>query len=135
MSRPPIQLRRPARILVMVRESPIGAIIAETLSREGYDVTATTSADEALRIAQQSRDGLIIYMYVLDPGWPGYEGLTVFTTRRRPDDGHVVILLVADPEFLNRAAEFHADDFLNMPFSVEQMLEKTARAQRLFRTR
>jgi DNA-binding response OmpR family regulator len=132
MSRPPLHLRRPARILVTVRESPFNALIAEVLSLEGYDVTTTTSADEALRIARQSREGLIIFLYVLDPGWPGYEGLAIFTTQRRPDDGHVVILLVASPGY---SAELHADDILSMPFTTEELLQKTARAQRLFRTR
>jgi DNA-binding response OmpR family regulator len=119
----------------MVREEPIGRIIEETLIFEGYDVVATTRADEALRIARESSEGLIIFMYVRDPFWPGNEGLKVFSTARPPNDGHIVILLVAAPENLARAAELHADGFICMPFVMDDLIKMTARAQRLFRTR
>jgi DNA-binding response OmpR family regulator len=135
MSKPLLQLRRPARILIAVRESPIANMIAEVLSIEGYDVVATPRADEALRIARESSDGLIIFLYVLDPSWPGNEGLATFTTARPPDDGHIVMLLTASPDYLKRADEFHADEMFIMPFTVDQLIEKTARAQRRFRTK
>jgi DNA-binding response OmpR family regulator len=135
MSKSPLHLRRPARILITVLESPIAHLIAEVLQLEGYDTVVAASADEALRIASESRDGLIIFTYVRDPGRPGSEGLAIFSTARPPNDGHVVILLTADPDLLAHRDRFHADDILLLPFIAEQLLEATARAQRLFRTK
>jgi len=75
MSKSPLQLRRPARILITMLEGPIALIIAEILQLEAYDTVVAANADEALRIASESRDGLIIFTYALDPSWPGSEGL------------------------------------------------------------
>lgn len=135
MSKPPLRLGRPARILVTVLEEPIRAFIAESLRCEGHDVVATASADEALRVVRESPEGLIIMTYERDPLWPGHEGLAAFTTARRPPDGHVVILLAADPAVLEHRDAFHADEIVLMPFDMGQLCHMIRRTQRLFRTR
>ena len=105
------------RILVVDDEEDILELIRFNLSREGYQVSCATSAEEALRLIPSETPGLI----VLDLMLPGIDGLDV--TRRLKSDPATknipIVMLTAKGEEADivTGLELGADDYITKPFS------------------
>ncbi len=77
------------RILVVDDDPSIGQMLAKALARHGYQVDATTSADEALaRAERQDYDAALVDLVM-----PGRDGADLSSTLRRRFPGLPIGLL------------------------------------------
>lgn len=108
------------RILVVEDEVEIMNVIANYLRRDGHEVLCTRSGDQALQLAREGVD-----LVVLDVMIPKPDGLEV--TRVLRTTSPVPILIVsARGEEADRVAglELGADDYLTKPFAPREMLAR-----------
>jgi two-component system, OmpR family, alkaline phosphatase synthesis response regulator PhoP len=105
------------RILVVDDEQDILDLLEYALTREGYQVTAAGSGEEALRQVRAVTPDLI----VLDLMLPGLDGLTLCTVLRTdPTTSAIpIIMLTARGEEADvvRGLQAGADDYVTKPFS------------------
>jgi DNA-binding response OmpR family regulator len=116
-------------ILVVDDELTVADAIAAMLKRAGYRVEAATHPVRAFNRAQKLRPGLMVIDWKM--GNSTYDGLELLYNVRK--DAHLgrtpVILLVwgcawyRHDEFF-RAINFPPDDYLDKPFSLQQLLFK-----------
>ena len=110
------------RILVVVDEADITALVAYHLAKEGYRVTTAGTGADALRAAREERPDLVVLDLML-PGHSGYEVLTEL--RRREETRDIgVLLLTARKEEPDRikGLTLGADDYLAKPFSPKELV-------------
>src|SRR5262249_29576962 len=102
--------------------------LERALTREGYRVSVTASAEAALELAKQHQPDAII----LDVRLPGLDGLSVLKRLRELSGDAPVIVVTAfgNLETAVRAVEGGAFDYLAKPFDLGQALELVARAVR-----
>jgi two-component system alkaline phosphatase synthesis response regulator PhoP len=119
-------------IMVVEDEEDILELLKYNLAREGYRVSALTSGEECVHLAQSSVPDLIL----LDLMLPGIDGLEVCRqlkqstmTRQVP-----IIMLTAKGEEADvvTGLELGADDYITKPFSPRVLL---ARLRAVLRTR
>ncbi len=72
-----------SRLLLVDDEPIIMVTIADCLRRAGFEVTATTSAKEAVELVRQGTFSLAIIDYAM-PGLNGIEAATLFAQLRQP---------------------------------------------------
>lgn len=109
----------PYKILVVEDDLKIQKIIVDSLRKEGYIVSSSSSGREALLKAQSESPDLII----LDLRLPEIDGLEVF--RRLRKTGSVPVIIVsARGEEADKVAGFTlgADDYVTKPFSPTELL-------------
>lgn len=118
-----------ARVLLVDDERDILDPLAYALEREGFEVTAVTDGDLALR---QVREGTFDVV-VLDVMLPGTSGLDVCRTLRAESDVPIVMLTARDGE-VDRVLglELGADDYVTKPFST---IEVASRLRAILRRR
>ncbi|HEM62406.1 MAG TPA: adenylate/guanylate cyclase domain-containing response regulator [Chloroflexi bacterium] len=109
---------------------------ARLLERQGYEVFAATSGDEALRHLSQHRPEAIL----LDIMMPGIDGLAVLEKIRQQDPllGVVMITAFGSEEIAVKALTAGADDYLIKPLDYEEAfirLERVLDRTRLRRER
>jgi DNA-binding response OmpR family regulator len=95
------------------------------LTREGYDVVAVSSGEEALNLLGEDRYDLV----VLDLGLPGIDGIA--TCRRLRTKSHIpVLMLTARTDAMDKVLglEVGADDYLTKPFEPAEFMARV-RAQ------
>lgn len=106
-------------ILVVDDEPAIVAVVRERLEREGFQVRAAASGEEALAHLETSPADLV----VLDVMLPGVDGFEVL--RRLRSEGHrvPVIVLSARDEDVDKIVglELGADDYLAKPFNPREL--------------
>ncbi len=112
------------RILVVDDEPNIADVIAVALRYKGYKVAVAASGEEALGVAVDFRPDLI----VLDIMLPGLDGFEVAQRLRANADKTPVLFLSArdGTEEKVRGLELGGDDYMTKPFSVEELLSRTA---------
>jgi CheY-like chemotaxis protein len=107
-----------AKILVVEDEEEILELITYNLSREGYDVHAVRSGEEALKLIQSKTPDLML----LDLMLPGVDGLEVCKTVK----GNPAYKAIFPSSCSRRAAKRRtlspdwssgADDYITKPFS------------------
>ena len=121
-------------ILVVDDESDIRESLSEILAEEGYSITATASAEEALVLVRDAQYDVVL----LDIWLPDLDGLEVlarlngFELESRPEvvmiSGHGTI------ETAVRATKLGAFDFLEKPLSLDRtliVLKNAVEARRL----
>jgi len=113
-----------AQILVVEDEAAQREVIAYNLRKEGYDVRTARDGDEAeLELAEEVPD-----LILLDWMMPGASGLELARRiRKRSSTREVpVIMLTArgDEEDVIRALDVGADDYINKPYSVSELLAR-----------
>ncbi len=118
-------LGRSIHILVIDDEPIIGQFFKDSLSKKGYQVTATTSGTEALELFATNRFDLIF----LDLVMPGLDGCELFQCIRKLDE-HVPITIITgypDGELLTRVMEQGPFLVLKKPLNTNN-IRKTVRS-------
>ncbi len=82
-------MKEPRRILVVDDDPGVGQMLSRALARHGYQVDATTSADEAL----ERSDGVRYDAALVDLVMPGRDGADLSGTLRRRFPGLPIGLL------------------------------------------
>jgi DNA-binding response OmpR family regulator len=114
------------RILVIEDEEPMRLLLADNLEFEGYEVTPSATAEEALAELARRPFSLIV-LDVMLPFMSGFEFCRHVRARgwRMP-----IIMLTARTEEADRVVglDLGADDYVSKPFSVRELLARV-RAQ------
>jgi two-component system, OmpR family, alkaline phosphatase synthesis response regulator PhoP len=113
-----------AKILVVEDEEEILELITYNLSREGYDVHAVRSGEEALKLIQSKTPDLML----LDLMLPGVDGLEVCKTAKgnaATKDISIIMLTARSEEAdIVTGLELGADDYITKPFSRRVLLAR-----------
>jgi len=122
------------RTVLMVEDEPsITEPLSEALEREGFATEVARSAEEALRVSEDSLPDLVL-LDVMLPDGSGYEVCRSLRERSRVP----IIMLTARGEETDRIVglELGADDYIVKPFSAREVaariravLRRTADAQ------
>jgi two-component system alkaline phosphatase synthesis response regulator PhoP len=112
------------RLLVVDDEEDILELVQYNLHRSGYDVTAVSSGEEALKAARSARPDLV----VLDLMLPGVDGLEVCRLLKRDvrtSDLPIVMLTARGEEGdIVKGLELGADDYVTKPFSPKVLVAR-----------
>lgn len=118
------------RILVAEDDPDITRILARQLRREGFDPLVFNNGIEALAAFPESGAALVLS----DIEMPQMDGLSLLSAlRAHPAGRHLPIMMLTamgDENYIVRAFELGADDYLIKPFSAREL---TARIRRLLR--
>ena len=114
----------PSRVLIVEDEPDIRELVVHHLKREGYQVSAASSGEEALRQVQAAPPDLVI----LDLMMPAMDGLEV-CRRLRQDPATAslpIVMLTAKGDEVDRVLglEIGADDYVVKPFSPKELLAR-----------
>jgi DNA-binding response OmpR family regulator len=106
-------------ILVVDDEPAIVTVVRERLEREGFQVRALASGEEALA----ELDAIPADLVVLDVMLPGIDGFEVLRRLRSEGDTVPIIMLTARDEDVDRIVglELGADDYLVKPFNPREL--------------
>lgn len=115
------------RILVVDDEAAIHRFLTPALEASDYQVTSvTTGVDAVRRIAGSAPDGVI-----LDLGLPDMDGKEVIAKVRSFSDVPIVVLSARDREAEKiEALDLGADDYVNKPFGIGELLARVRAALR-----
>jgi len=115
------------RVLVVDDEPAILRFLKPALSANDYEVaTAGTVADATRRIAADAPD-----VVVLDLALPDGDGKEVIRTVRQWSDVPIIVLSARDRETEKiDALDLGADDFINKPFGVGELMARVRSAMR-----
>src|SRR5215475_14391839 len=115
------------RVLVVDDEAAIPRFLKPALEANNYDITsAETMAESIKRIAAEAPD-----IVVLDLGLPDGDGKDVIRQVRQWSDVPIVVLSARDREAEKiEALDLGADDFVNKPFGVGELLARMRTALR-----
>jgi two-component system KDP operon response regulator KdpE len=108
-------------ILVVDDEAPMRKLLSRNLRASGYAVHAAADGTEALKVLKQQPFDLLL----LDINLPGPNGLQVLEAVRR--DAAVPVLIVSGRGREGdtvEALDLGADDYLNKPFGVAELLAR-----------
>jgi len=113
-----------SRVLIVEDEPDIRALVVHHLKREGYQVSAASSGEEALRLVQAAPPDLVL----LDLMMPAMDGLEV-CRRLRQDPATAmlpIVMLTAKGDEVDRVLglEIGADDYVVKPFSPKELLAR-----------
>lgn len=111
-------------ILVVEDEAALVELLRYNLEREGFEVVATPSGEEALLIVEERRVDLILLDWML----PHMSGIEVCRQlRRKPETRNLpVIMLTARGEQADRVRglDTGADDYITKPFAPEELIAR-----------
>ena len=117
------------RILVVEDEESYRDPLSYLLRKEGYDVVAAATGDDALKQFDRTRADLVL----LDLMLPGTSGTEVFRQLRQRSDVPVIMLTAKGTEIDKVVGlELGADDYVTKPYSSRELL---ARIQAVLRRR
>ena len=123
------------RVLVVEDEANIRDMIALNLRHAGMEVVEAESAEAALPLLAQKPG---CDAAILDVMLPGMNGFSLCETIRRTDQQIGIIILSAKGQEQDkiRGLSIGADDYMNKPFSVSELLERVeALCRRVIRTK
>ena len=111
----------PATILVVEDDASLNAALGATLKAAGYrPVTARTGAEGMRWFAHYAPD-----LVVLDLGLPDLDGLSLIEQIRAKGSTPVLVLSARDSEEMKvRALDLGADDYVQKPFGVDELLAR-----------
>jgi phosphate regulon transcriptional regulator PhoB len=114
----------PSRVLIVEDEPDIRELVVHHLKREGYQVSAAASGEEALRQVQAAPPDLVL----LDLMMPAMNGLEVCRRLRQdPVTASLpIVMLTAKGDEVDRVVglEIGADDYVVKPFSPKELLAR-----------
>ncbi len=120
-------------VLVAEDDFEIADVLRKTIASAGYRVTLTCDGEEALAAAMANKPDLV----VLDVMMPAVNGWEVCKALRANKDYHDVgiLMLTAIGPNLNEmtAPLYGADDHLDKPFMVDELLDKLHNLARRYR--
>jgi DNA-binding response OmpR family regulator len=110
------------RVLVTDDEPRIRAFVTRALEAEGFAADAARDGREALELALRKRYDLM----VLDLLLPGVDGLTVLRELRRTQPDLPVVILSARSDLPTKLRGFDlgADDYVQKPFALDELLAR-----------
>jgi two-component system, OmpR family, KDP operon response regulator KdpE len=110
-----------ASILVVDDEPQIRRVLRSTLSFRGYEITETSSGEEALELVHRLKPDLIL----LDVNLPGISGIETCREIRRSSSVPIIMLTVRNAERDKVVAlDAGADDYVTKPFGIEELLAR-----------
>lgn len=120
-------MTHPTRVLVVDDEPTIHRFLAPALLANDYEVLKADNGSDALRqIASDAPD-----IVILDLGLPDMDGKDVITRVRQWSDVPIIILSARDREAEKIAGlDCGADDFVNKPFGVGELMARLRAALR-----
>lgn len=109
------------RLLLVDDEPQLIRVLVPALSAAGFVVeTATTAASALSMLAADGYDALLV-----DLGLPDMDGKEIIAKLREWSDIAIVVLSARDQEIEKVAAlDLGADDFVNKPFSIGELLAR-----------
>jgi diguanylate cyclase (GGDEF)-like protein len=117
-------------ILIVDDEPDIAALLALNLEAAGYECHQAARGDDALQVALEHRPDLVL----LDLMLPGVDGVEVCRQLRKdPRTASAgIIMLTARSQRSDRIAglEAGADDYVDKPFDVEELVVRVATSLR-----
>ena len=114
-------MTQPLRILVVDDEPQIHRFLRPSLVASGFAVLSAATGTDALRQFASPGIGAVI----LDLGLPDMDGKDVLAQIRRRSDVPVIILSARDREAEKIAAlDLGADDYINKPFGIGELLAR-----------
>ena len=114
-------LADPATVLIVEDDASLNAALVATLKAAGYRPVSARTAAEGLRWFAHYAPDLVL----LDLGLPDRDGLSVIADIRARGQTPIVILSARDSEAMKVAAlDLGADDFVQKPFGVEELLAR-----------
>ena len=115
------------RALVVDDEPAILRFLKPALEANDYEVTSTTTAGEALKQIVKAPPDVV----VLDLGLPDSDGKDVIRQVRKWSDVPIVVLSAREREAEKiEALDLGADDFVNKPFGVGELMARLRTALR-----
>ena len=118
-----------AQLLLVEDDPSISEPLTRALARDGYDVRATASGEEAVAIATAGGIDLVL----LDLTLPDLDGLEVCRRIRAVDEALPIVMLTARAEEVDLVVGFDAgaDDYVAKPFSLAELLARVRARLRL----
>ena len=112
------------KILVVEDEDAIREVIALNLRMAGYEVAEAASAERALGLLSEEKDGFDVAL--LDVMLPGMNGFSLCETIRRDSAELGIIILSAKTQEKDKinGLSIGADDYITKPFSVTELLAR-----------
>jgi len=120
------------RVLVVDDQPPNIRLLEAILAPRGYDVSAASSGEEALKAIAESDVDLVLLDIVM-PGMDGYEACR--RIREQADTAYLPVVMVtaSGDEQKVKALEAGADDFLTKPINQSELLARVASLARIKR--
>ncbi len=116
-----------ARILVVDDEPQIQRFLRPALETAGYAVEQASSGAEALRLVTARKPDAVL----LDLGLPDLDGQEVLRRLRQSSQVPVLVISARDkPEEKIRALDAGADDYVEKPFDLGELLARVRTAMR-----
>jgi len=112
----------PALVTIVEDDEEILRLVADLLSREGFEVETAENGADLDAVLARARPDLII----LDLMLPGEDGLSI-CRRLRAHGGNVpILMLTAKADEIDRVVglELGADDYLTKPFNPRELLAR-----------
>lgn len=117
-------------ILVVEDEAALVELLRYNLEREGFEIVATPSGEEALMIVEERRVDLMLLDWML----PHMSGIEVCRQLRRKSETRnlPVIMLTARGEQADRVRglDTGADDYITKPFAPEELVARVRAVMR-----
>lgn len=115
------------RVLIVDDEPQILRFLRTSLTANGYEVVEATTGSEALRRAAADAPDIIL----LDLGLPDMDGKDVVATLRQGSQTPIIVVSARarEPEKIE-ALDLGADDYVNKPFGMGELLARLRAALR-----
>ncbi len=115
------------KILVVDDEPQIQRFLRPSLAASGFQVVSAGTASEALSVFEKSGADIVI----LDLGLPDADGKTVISALRKTSQVPIIVLSARDRESEKiESLDLGADDFVNKPFGIGELLARLRSAMR-----
>ncbi len=115
------------RVLVVDDEPAIARVLEPVLRARGAEVFLAASAAEAVRVALREPVDIVL----LDLGLPDADGKDIITKLRGGGETAVIVISARHQEAEKVAAlDEGADDYVNKPFVIDELLARIRAAQR-----
>jgi DNA-binding NtrC family response regulator len=118
-------LQQKARVLIVDEDTSASRFLNSHLLRKGLDVSAASSADEAVRMFRLYDPAVVL----LDPVSSGTANLELLERLKqiKPDVSVLVLSRESDPDFVFRASKAGADDYLGKPVDPKDLDSRISR--------
>ena len=119
----------PCRALLIGDQPEILRTLRRNLSGRGYEVAIALDERDAVEIS--AAEDIDLYVIILDFTTTSVDGLSICRMTRQSTEAPIIVLSTVGAEQTKiRALDLGADDYLEMPFSMEEFLARVRSALR-----